>query len=545
MQSRPRSDEGGYVALLTAVLMPVLLGCAAVGVDIANWYLQAERLQVAADAASLAGVPYLPDNTTDAFNRAKLVSARNGYQDAVGGALVSASVVPGYPTKLRVSVTQTVKNNFGFAIGVPTATITRTAVADYAGPVAMGSPCNGFGNDPDAGGRRNAFCTTDTPNLWASIAAPKSPKANGDAFQSGQCNTSDDGCPTKNQNTDYESDGYFYTVKLDKPVNDLQVEIFDPAFVAVDDACDSGDFGSGSSAATNAVNPFVTDASTRYAKGNDVTKTRCTGDQEFSGGSGSPMATQFTFRSPGASAWDFVNFPVVSGCQKTYQGYDGKLYDALNVTSVSTYRNDVAQNFRRWVTLCSVSSAPAGEYVIQVKTNGLGTDQYAGGNRFAMRAYSATSPASNKDISISGRGKMGIFTNAPGAQSSFHLAKALPTMAAQTLMIRLFDVGDASQDGQIYVEPPPDSNLTKFTNCTGTGPRTGALTNCSITANRKDFQGRWQTIMVPVPANYSCDLSTPGGCWVRLRYDYGSGTMPADTTSWQANITGDPVRLVE
>ncbi len=34
-------------------------------------------------------------------------------------------------------------------------------------------------------------------------------------------------------------------------------------------------------------------------------------------------------------------------------------------------------------------------------------------------------------------------------------------------------------------------------------------------------------------------------CWVRLTYTYGSNNQPSDTTSWEASLEGDPVRLVE
>jgi hypothetical protein len=57
--------------------------------------------------------------------------------------------------------------------------------------------------------------------------------------------------------------------------------------------------------------------------------------------------------------------------------------------------------------------------------------------------------------------------------------------------------------------------------------------------------GKWQTVSVPIPTNYTCSSSVPTGCWVRLQYAYGGGNQPSDTTSWTAGIEGDPVRLVE
>jgi hypothetical protein len=51
-------------------------------------------------------------------------------------------------------------------------------------------------------------------------------------------------------------------------------------------------------------------------------------------------------------------------------------------------------------------------------------------------------------------------------------------------------------------------------------------------------------ISVPVPAAFTCEDLDPQKCWVRLRYTYGAGNQPSDTTSWQASLEGDPVRLV-
>ena len=91
--------------------------------------------------------------------------------------------------------------------------------------------------------------------------------------------------------------------------------------------------------------------------------------------------------------------------------------------------------------------------------------------------------------------------------------------------------------------PPADSGLSSFSGCVGAGPTTGALNNCTIPAN-SSYNGKWETISVPIPAGYTCTLAAPTGCWITLTYDYGSG-QPSDTTSWQASLEGTPVRLVK
>jgi hypothetical protein len=140
--------------------------------------------------------------------------------------------------------------------------------------------------------------------------------------------------------------------------------------------------------------------------------------------------------------------------------------------------------------------------------------------------------------------KMAIYANLPSATTVFYLARVPSGSGGQILNVRLYDVGDAAGTGTISVLAPSDSNAS-FTSCKGVGPISGNLTNCSIAASSATHQGKWQTIAVDIPANYACDDNSAIGCWVKLKYSYGSGNQPNDTTSWSASIEGDPVRLVE
>src|SRR3546814_12559781 len=49
-------DQRGAIAVITALALPVLLGFAALGVDVAGWYAQARAIQTAADAAALSEI---------------------------------------------------------------------------------------------------------------------------------------------------------------------------------------------------------------------------------------------------------------------------------------------------------------------------------------------------------------------------------------------------------------------------------------------------------------------------------------------------------
>ncbi len=57
----PRNDERGQVFVFLAVMLIVLLGCAALVVDVGRAYLAKRHLQASADAAATAGALELPD----------------------------------------------------------------------------------------------------------------------------------------------------------------------------------------------------------------------------------------------------------------------------------------------------------------------------------------------------------------------------------------------------------------------------------------------------------------------------------------------------
>lgn len=538
--NRRSRDSSGYVALLTAMAIVVLFGMAAFAVDVGNWYVTTKRVQRAADAGALAGVPSLPGNPQGAYDIAREYTAVNGYDDAEADTEVVTGL-DGQPTRLRVTVSSTVENVFGTLLGIPTTTITRSAVADYAGPVPMGSPCNAYGDDPDPNGTRGKSCDKVTGQFWANVGGPMSPKSTGDAFQDSVCAIGVDGC-AGTTNVDYDENGYFYSVTLPKPVSNLKLEVFDPAMVHVGDYCSQNLLD-----ADKAQNPYTPlKSNIRYASGLGE---YCTGDQRF-GGTGE-VATQFTVRAPGPNPWDPLSFPVQTSCgtsttPRTFPGFNGPLFEALDEKDNGgkpnpKYNSYVASVFRQWVNICTIPYAPAGTYMIQVKTNGVGNDAASGHNRFSLRAYGNGSNAN--DISIAGYTKMAMYANQPGAKTGFYLARVPSGAAGQVLNLKLFDIGDSSQPGLVTVVAPEDSNVT-FTNCQGRGVVNGLLSSCSIVAN-STFNGKWQTISVNIPSTYKCDDTDSTGCWVRLNYDYGTGAQPADTTSWQASVEGDPVRLVE
>jgi Flp pilus assembly protein TadG len=269
-RSGAASSDRGAVAILTAVLIPVLILLTALAVDLGRWYVEAARVQKAADAAALGGVTYMPNNYSSAQTTAGDVSADNGYGDSGTSACTAASLASGTKcvstfktgvvSELGVTVSSTITNVFGSVFGNPTTTIARTAVADYQGPAIMGSPCNTFGNEPNAGGgsasdpagttipsdtTQNGYatCQNRTPNFWATIEGPETDKVQGDRYSTRDCSNSTDGCSSSSNptNSEYDPTGYFFAVRVAAPAVNQQVtvQLFDPAFVLQGTTCSS------------------------------------------------------------------------------------------------------------------------------------------------------------------------------------------------------------------------------------------------------------------------------------------------------------------
>ncbi|SDP26418.1 Flp pilus assembly protein TadG [Pedococcus dokdonensis] len=526
---RARSERG-YVAVTVAIMLTVLLGFCAFAVDVGNWYYVGQKAQKAADAAALAGVPYLPSDQASAFSTARLQSKKNEFEN-VGVTTVTPSI-DGRPTRLRVKVTTTVKNQFGWLLGVPTTTIARSAVADYAGPVPMGSPCNEYGDDPYPSGNRSSNCN-NTGAFWANVGSPQAPKGNGDAFQN-----------SMGSNSDYDANGYFYSITLDQDMPSLTIEAFDPALIAVGDKCDVNNLAGADNLSYSLGQTVVSDPDVRYAP--NATSPMCTGDVRF-GGTGE-VQTQFTMRGLSQNAWDPLSYPVMTSAScaaKTFAGYDGDMAKVLKKNSPEyNARPDVAANFRQWKPLCTMTGGVSkGTYLVQIKTNGLGSDAASGHNRFSLRAYGSS--GGDKDhISISGYAKMAMYGNTPNGTSKFYLAKVPTGSRGQLFTVRLFDIGDGATAGSTVKVMPPQEYGNTFSGCQGSGVQNGALTDCTINVSSA-FNGQWQDVTVPIPSGYTCQDTSPTGCWLRLEFYYGPGSGPADTTSWTANVAGDPVRLVE
>lgn len=129
-----KSGEDGQAFVLIALLMVVLMGFAALGVDVGSAYFTKERLQNAADAAALAGAKDL-SNLTTAEDTAVLYAGKNGMKATVNNTAAlgdKVSAKAGYGgdlNKIEVVCTRTVKYSFAGALGFKQTDVSARAVA--------------------------------------------------------------------------------------------------------------------------------------------------------------------------------------------------------------------------------------------------------------------------------------------------------------------------------------------------------------------------------------------------------------------------------
>jgi Flp pilus assembly protein TadG len=184
---RDRLDAAGQSLVVFALIAGLVFGSVGLAIDAGMSYLLGDRLERAADAAALAGVPYLPTDTVGATNQALEEAARNGFPPNATTA-VTPALVPGKPNELTVTISQHIGTTFLRLLGFGDHTVSRSATAIYLRPITLGQPGSQLGSDTTTlgtGGNNYYFLRTEG---W------KTPRSEGDAFTpdpsfvgSGQC----------------------------------------------------------------------------------------------------------------------------------------------------------------------------------------------------------------------------------------------------------------------------------------------------------------------------------------------------------------------
>lgn len=558
----PRRDSGVAALLVVIAAVPILVGSAALGIDLARLLAVGQSLQRTADAAALAGVVYLPADVPGARAEARRVADAN----ADTSQSVSVEPVPERPSRLQVTVTTTVAHAFAGLLGVPPTAVTRQAIADYAAPLALGSPCNVFGREdmPAAGGGAGQQPVGTTAcegvgRFWAGASGPAIDKMFGDAFATNWCVWPTGARPTAEcdpggagpnppgRNLQYRPDGATYVVRVSRP-GTLHVQVFDPVWGSTGGQCrgvtDPADqsrlvdplLGADRVLSNEFVDVLPSTTNPRYA---DVPSPYCTGDdqQPYPYADPSPtalsMTTSFELRAAGMAPGSIG--PAVCPAL-TSPGVDALTSNYSQILTAGVGGEAglrVRQMFHRWVAVCPGVTVTPGDYSVHVSTSA-----GSGNNRFALRAWI---DGVDGGVTVWARERMQVFSNITAGTTLFHLVRLDSSVAGRVLQISAFDLGDAAQPMRVEVLAPDAQ--TPIVDCVVSGASVDSGPGCAMTAQYDVTNGQWTNFTAPIPASYRCAADTdPAACWVRVRI-----TSPADvydTTTWVARMAGDPVRIV-
>jgi Flp pilus assembly protein TadG len=501
-----RRTARGQIIVMFAMSSVVLFGVLALVIDVGNLWNASLHVQHAAEAAALAGVPYMPGDFATASSKAIEEAKKNQYSTA-SGATVTPAVDAASNRRLDVTISHSAGTFFLRVLGVNSVVITRTATAEYTLPVPMGSPLNGFGDG--------------TGNFRAVVAAQGSDRGNGDAFAAYYN-------PNPTLNSGYNAKGYDYAIDVPAGAGLTTIDLFDPTFCAVD-------------------------------------PTKGTGDRWLNSPSWTWFSTYFTLWSdPAATPLDYSDDVIVAA--------SGTLFEhKKQVDKSATYRDtsyaypghsfwsmpDCAMNIyhNQWWTLASVTTP--GTYRLNVTTTDAvnPNDQKgtSGSNKFGLRAVSSDP---TYKAQVYGLGRMALYANVLNGTTLFYLARIEAVHAGKTMVIQLFDPGDATGNSSIQILQPTAGGYTPATfsytadtnaaSCCRSGTNITTLqTTVSGTAR---YNNSWVTITVPLPKTYTAPLP-PGepagslGGWWKIKYVFDNQTT--DSTTWQVSIRGNPVHLVQ
>jgi hypothetical protein len=151
-------DNSGQALVITVVSMAVMLGMAAIAIDVGSWYKQKRDLQATADAAALAGAQALP-STSSAQVLAAQYATSNGQTLDPANVTFTSQLTANDTINVRISTTAS--GFFSRVFGIDTVTVGARASARsdtisearYAAPIGVqishpllsgaGCPCFG------------------------------------------------------------------------------------------------------------------------------------------------------------------------------------------------------------------------------------------------------------------------------------------------------------------------------------------------------------------------------------------------------------------
>ncbi len=560
---RHRGQKGQTLILMAflSIFMITLLGLV---VDSVRLYILSAQAERAAEAAALAGALYMPTYFDSAHpspdghyaqERACAVLLQNGITNCPASAgQVGGQVSTVATNQYEIQVTVTLQADVFFlgfvSPNLSTATVSRSALAEFLPPIELGSRTSYFGDEADT----NLLTGKPVQSFWASINGPKNLKEQGDAYtptleegptdpqqypdstnqsaytlsrlsgttnhqQYGQCS----GCPNAPQtNPDQHQPGFTgYNYEIVVPANsgNLQVQIYNPAFVhgdtvtgdtVVNDAGKDTTFGG----KTDQKNEYLQMTYTLYSAPLQFERSQDTQLTSFSPAS-LDVAGGDLLKHLCLAAWD----PQAQQCLLLLPSY-----------------------VDNWYTLYTIpnSSNPA---VYRLSVNATG---FYGSKNYGLKVTSqgslpgsTTAPAG---VHVFAWNEMCVIFNLSGSSgdSFFDLGEIPADYAGKTLHFKLFDPGDSTSTVEMRILDPSNNAAQLPAWVRTVNGSNGTELLASNSSGDRIYNGQWLDMPISIPANYN---PAAGSDWWQVEYLTPSGA-PTDKVSISISLSGSPIHLV-
>jgi hypothetical protein len=554
-EGRGQRADGGFVLVLQAIMLPVLLGIAGMAIDLGNWYFHVQHAQRAADSAAIDGAPYLPMDPTTANAVARQSLVRNSFK----GTVVNIAPVAGRPDLLGVRLRAHADSIFLQFFGIRRFDFTRASVGGMAEGMKLASPNNVLGQEPKEVSTWSVGATNmGEPEFNLHVHGSGSPKHLGARWDTNNCVADPANgrvpnfCP--GNNSEYEAGGQPFTLHIDRGVTGtVTLQVYDGASAPQSNCTDAriahvfslyGGQPSG-----RLYDPSLYDACVRDSSdvkdGNGVP----VGDQS--------ETTTYTVLQANGASWT-----PIAGCRHVLTPLTGdqNAWAGALDPNVAHPADSPFYTFHRWATLCSFTvgaAHPAGDYRVVVEA-AEGTTLR---NSFSMRAGvlvgGVFSETRSVGVSLYAANRITINVHNGAREVVMPLVRLGPSAAGRTVHLESYDLADAKFPvDSLSIVPSPDSTtggapMSSF-GCTWRPPDSTVdndLASCTISGGivAATYSSRVISFAIHVPNDYSCAYASKTGCWAMLNIDYGAqneaAASIADTTSWKLVEKGRPPRL--
>lgn len=578
--------SGGQAIVILALFMMFLIGISGIVYDLGLARDEAAKAQRAADAAALAGVVFMPEHfqggntTANATDAAQKTAGRHGYTDLNN---ITVSEIPQHPAQLQVDIASVYTTTFMRVFGLNTVPVHVTAIAEYNHPITMGAPEPYLGVGSNLAQARSADPSMRMQGFWLSLHSPGTPKENGDPWMA-KWDYTGGGCPNcfpvgGQFQPDHDNNGYSFGLYVG-PGDNPDLQIYDPAYqpkpgnagvqnFSFSQAHPCNTSGGSPSSCHNATyappNPPPSDYRVLQLDYNNIYTRWCASNNTDTGDNQPGPASQcdpqaagatavYTLYYPDSTPWYFDDDQVAdswtvaaSPITGTNDGNPNHIVPSYAYSQTWTnYKNQsggyqlyVYQNNHQWRLQVNVPNG--------MDSATLGVQAQ---NNFGIRLQNAH----NTQTLVYAIQRLPVLATINAGKSDFYLADVGVENAGKTLVVSLFDPGDANGTNYISLLAPPDAtipyshpvNIDYYVHDGRSNPP-GAdqvyinYPNINATRPTYNFNDEWIDVLYRIPQDTTHGGTYVGGFFV-IRYDYTQQTQ--DRTAWRISIRGNPVHLV-